>query len=102
MSQLGGIIENVLIRFGNENESDAGGAHARLDCIYSVLNVFTNRPYLIPFGIGPGNTMAMINEYRQAGYYVNMAVHNTYFGILYEMGAVCAVSYVLFIYRIIN
>ena len=100
VTSLGGIIENVFARFSNESDSDAGGAYARIDCILSVLNVLTNRPYLIPFGIGPGNTLAMISEYRQAGYYVNMAVHNTYFGILYEMGAICAMSYVALIYKI--
>lgn len=92
------IFEFIRLRFSNENPNDAGGAYARIEVVQSVLNVFSNRPDLIFFGIGPGNTMTHISEYRTYGYFYPGAVHNTYFLVLYEFGLFCASYYIYIFY----
>lgn len=93
ISQFGETFDFISTRFSNETESDAGGAYARVEVMRGVLKVFCNRPEYIPFGIGPGNTMAKIQEYRLFGYDFAGAVHNTFFLVLYEMGLFCMLLY---------
>src|SRR3712207_2539002 len=84
----------IEARFNNESTSDANGAKARVNGIKSCLNVFSNRPDFIPFGIGPGQTFGKIAEYKQYGYVSDFIIHNTFFALLYEFGLF---SFVLFI-----
>lgn len=95
--QFGDIISLIEYRFSGEASTDAGGAMARWDGIVSVLNVFSNRPDLIPFGIGFGNTLSHLREYMQYGFYLRVAIHNTYFLLLYEAGLIALLLY-LYIY----
>ncbi len=73
-------------RFSNESESDQVSTDVRMRGIKGCLTVLSNKPELIPFGIGVGNTMATMAEYRQYGYVHQADLHSTYFSVLYEMG----------------
>lgn len=84
--RMSDTLDFIETRFSNESSSDANGVKARIVGIESCLNVFLNHPISIPLGIGPGQTMAKINEYRQYGYKSTVMIHNTYFGLLYEIG----------------
>lgn len=80
-------------RFNNESSSDANSAQGRIDGIESALNVFINHPISAPLGVGPGQTMAKIQENRKYGYYISFAIHNTYFALMYEMGIIAFFFY---------
>lgn len=84
--RMADTFDFIESRFSNESSSDANGARARIEGIESCLNVFMNHPISIPLGIGPGQTMVKLQEYRQYGYKSRFMIHNTYFGLLYEMG----------------
>ena len=85
-------IEGV---FGQiEERFTEGNANARIEGIVSAINVLTNKPELIPFGIGPGNTVHMMSYYKQFGYICAYVIHNTFFSILYEMGIFACILYV--------
>lgn len=73
-------------RFSNESESDQVSTDVRMRGIKGCLTVLSNRPELIPLGIGVGNTTATMAEYRQYGYTNQADLHSTYFSVLYEMG----------------
>lgn len=94
-NKMGSTISRVEDRFFGDSTSDKVGAMARLDGIESVLNVFNNKPELIPFGIGLGNTYNTIGMYREYGYFSRFVVHNTYFSLLYELGLIGLVLYLL-------
>ncbi|EOS01239.1 hypothetical protein C799_01617 [Bacteroides thetaiotaomicron dnLKV9] len=96
-TKFGGIIEGIEYRFLGKLSSDANGARARIEGIESVCNVMVNCPYLIPVGIGLGNTVPTINEYKYYGYYCRFAIHNTYFSLFYEAGLIAILLY-LYIY----
>lgn len=85
----------IEARFSNESQSDAGGAKARVEGIESCINVLTNQPHLIPFGIGPGQTIPKKSEYRQYGYIGRYGIHNTFFSLLYEFGIISFIMYLL-------
>ena len=92
---MGSTISRVEDRFLGNSTSDKVGTMARLDGIESVINVFKNKPELIPFGIGLGNTYNTIGVYREYGYFATVVVHNTFFSILYELGIIGLVLYLL-------
>lgn len=92
-SKFGDLIDRIEYRFSGESSSDQGGARARLESIESVCNVMIDCPYLIPTGIGLGNTMHDIEKYRQHGYYSRFVVHNTYFSLFYEAGLIVLLLY---------
>ncbi len=77
-----------------EDRFSEGSANSRIEGIESAINVLSNRPELIPFGIGPGNTVPMMSVYRQYGYICEYAIHNTFFAILFEMGIFCCLLYI--------
>lgn len=93
IAKMGDTLDFISARFSNESSSDAGGARARMEGIESSINVFINHPSSIPLGIGPGQTVAKIQEYRQYGYYCRYAIHNTFFSLLYEMGVFAFIFY---------
>ncbi len=59
----------------------------------SAANVLSNRPELIPFGIGLGNTVSHLDEYEKYGYAYTQVIHNTYVSILYEAGLFACLLY---------
>ena len=87
------IIDSIEMRFSGERESDRNGANNRWIGVTSAANVLSNRPELIPFGIGLGNTMRDIEEYEKYGYASTYIVHNTYISILYEAGLFAFILY---------
>lgn len=95
-SRFGDLIESIEYRFIGNSASDAGGARARIEGIESVVNVMMDCPYLIPLGIGLGNTVPTMEDYRQHGYFCKYAVHNTYFSLWYEAGLILLFIYLLF------
>lgn len=97
LTQFSSIIDLIVSRFMGESQADVGGAMARVEGIESVCNVLLNLPYLIPTGIGLGNTLTELHTYQQYGYYSRFVVHNTYFALLYEAGIVAFFLY-LYIY----
>lgn len=98
-SKMEDIVEIIEYRFSNESASDANGAKARWDGIYSAFQVFSNRPELIPFGIGLGNTYATIIKYKEDGYYCKYAIHNTFISLMYEAGIIALILYLyIFLY----
>ena len=80
------IIDSIEMRFSGERESDRNGANNRWIGVMSAANVLSNRPELIPFGIGLGNTVSHLDEYEKYGYAYTQVIHNTYVSILYEAG----------------
>lgn len=104
VNNFGDILTLIEYRFSGEASTDAGGAMARWDGVVSVLNVFGNRPDLIPFGIGFGNTLPHLKDYMQYGFYLKIAIHNTYFSLLYEAGLLSLLLYLniyLYAFRIL-
>lgn len=84
----------IETRFSNDSESDRTSSEARMRGIEGCLVVLSNRPELIPLGIGVGNTVATLSEYRQYGYHSG-DLHSTFFSILYEMGILGLICYSL-------
>lgn len=80
-------------RFSNESESDQVSTDVRMRGIMGCLTVLSNRPELIPLGIGVGNTTATMAEYKQYGYTNQADLHSTYFSVLYEMGILGLIFY---------
>jgi|GEM_PF-5549381 hypothetical protein len=95
---LADAFDYVRLRFSNEGDNDSEGAYARVEVMRSVINVLRNRPEHILFGIGPGNTMERIQEYRMFGYTFTGVVHNTFFLVLYEMGIFCMLLFIKLYY----
>lgn len=93
IAKMGDTLDFISARFSNESSSDAGGARARMEGMESCINVFMNHPISIPLGIGPGQTVPKMQEYRQYGYYCKYAIHNTFFSLLYEMGIIAFIYY---------
>lgn len=92
--RMSDTFDFIETRFSNESSSDANGAMARIEGVENCINVFMNHPISIPLGIGPGQTMAKLDEYRQYGYKSSFMIHNTYFGLLYEMGIIAFFFYI--------
>lgn len=93
VDKFGAIIDSIEMRFSGERESDRYGANDRWVGVMSALNVLSNRPELIPFGIGLGNTIRDIEEYEKYGYASTHAIHNTYASVLYEAGLFAFILY---------
>lgn len=93
ITRFDSTIQGIELRFSGNSSSDANGAKARLDGIESSLNVLSNKPYLIPFGIGLGNTYPMMSEYSKDGYFCKVNIHNTFFSLLYELGLIGVILY---------
>ena len=85
----------IEARFSNDSESDKTSSEIRMRGITGCLNVLSNRPELIPLGIGVGNTVATISEYQRYGYHSAGDLHSTFFSILYEMGILGLICYSL-------
>ena len=103
IAKMGDTLDFISARFSNESSSDAGGARARVEGMESCINVFMNHPISIPLGIGPGQTIPKMQEYRQYGYYCKYVIHNTFFSLLYEMGIIAFIYYLsLFWYSFKN
>lgn len=102
------FISPLLMRFGDiflliESRFENETANARIEGIISAYNVFSNLPELIPFGIGPGNTVPMMNYYRPFGYICAYSIHNTFVSIMYEMGLFAAIEYtMLYLYTFVH
>lgn len=93
----------IEARFSNDSESDKTSSEIRMIGISGCLNVLSNRPELIPLGIGVGNTVATISEYQRYGYHSGGDLHSTFFSILYEMGILGLICYsLLYWYSYIN
>lgn len=90
--KMSNTLYNIEDRFGTDAMSGMG-AQARWVGIQNCLTVFAKKPELIPFGIGPGNTVVTIPDYKYYGYQGQWVIHNTFFSILYEMGLIVALLY---------
>lgn len=101
---IGSVLENfsdlfssISSRFLNESDSDEYSTLARIYGIQSALNVLTNYPIVIPFGIGLGNTVPAASEYVKYGCFYKAEIHNTFVSMMYE-GGLIMVSIYLYIY----
>lgn len=102
MAKFSDTFDFVEARFSNDSESDKTSSEARIKGIEGCLTVLYNNPELIPLGIGVGNTVATISEYKLYGY-KSGDLHSTFFSILYEMGIFGLVFYsLLYWYSYIN
>lgn len=103
MVLLGGLLTRRMSdtlflieqRYQSKTESDQIGARARVEGIGNVFRVLGRRPELIPFGIGLGNTFDTIARYRDDGFRSSFVVHNTFISLLYELGLLGLILYLL-------
>lgn len=86
LAVLGGMLGFIERRFSGESTSDVNGAMVRLEGIKGCFQVFIRRPELILFGIGPGQTLPMLDYYSIFGFRSNSVIHNTFIAHLYEFG----------------
>ena len=95
--KMDNTLDFIEQRYRLETESDQIGFKARIEGVHGALTVLGNKPALIPFGIGLGNTFDTIGQYRDDGFKSGFVIHNTYASLLYELGLIGLVLY-LFIY----
>lgn len=86
LNRMADTVENIVTRFSSESETDVRSSELRFEGIESGLRVLGNLPYLIPFGIGVGNTEDTIEMYKPYGYTTYVIIHSTPFAVLYEFG----------------
>ena len=97
--RMDNTLDLIERRYQSESESDLVGVRARIEGVQSAFRVLRNRPELIPFGIGLGNTFQTIGQYRDDGYRSGFVIHNTYVSLLYELGLIGLVLYLLIYYQ---
>lgn len=90
----------LFYRFSTDSDTDVASSQYRIDGIYSAFNVFMNRPELIPFGIGMGNSRDMMGVYANYGYIANDVIHNSFVAIMFEAGIFVAILYSLIFYKV--
>lgn len=95
INKMGDTLDLIEHRYQAESESDQVGAKARVEGVGNVLRVLGRRPGLIPFGIGLGNTYVTIAKYREDGFRSSYVIHNTYISLLYELGLIGLLLYLL-------
>ena len=95
LNKMSDTLDMIERRYQAETESDQVGAKARVEGVGNVFRVLGRRPELIPFGIGLGNTYDTIAKYRDDGFRSSFVVHNTYLSLLYELGLVGFLLYLL-------
>ena len=88
-------IDLIESRYQAESEADRIGVRARIEGVQSAFRVLSNRPELIPFGIGLGNTYDTRAEYRDDGFRSSYVIHNTYVSLLYELGLIGLILYLM-------
>lgn len=94
------LFDYAFTRFSSDSQTDVVSTQLRFEQIRGVFNVLLNKPQLIPFGIGIGNTIDATNYYAQYGFFVGYDVHNTFVSLLYEGGALALGLYVVLYYNI--
>ena len=99
MTKMSDTLDLIERRYQAESESDQVGARARVDGIQSAFRVISRRPGLIPLGIGLGNTRDTVWKYRDDGFYYQDVIHNTYISLLYELGVIGLILYLLIYYQ---
>lgn len=92
------LFDYAFTRFSSDSQTDVVSTQLRLEQIRGVFNVLLNKPQLLPFGIGIGNTIDAMNYYAQYGFFVGYDVHNTFISLLYEGGALTLGLYVFLYY----
>ena len=88
-------IDLIESRYQAESEADRVGVRARIEGVQDAFRVLSNRPELIPFGIGLGNTYDTRAIYRDDGFRSSYVIHNTYVSLLYELGLIGLILYLM-------
>lgn len=99
-TEFADLFSFIGSRFSNDNDSDSYSTMARFYGMQSGISVLLNCPYLIPFGIGLGNTVPAIKVYAAYGYFYRAEIHNTFISLLYEGGLIIFLLYVSIYFRI--
>lgn len=97
-TRMSDTLDLVELRYQAETESDQIGAKARIEGVGNAFRVLSKRPALIPLGIGLGNTYDTIAQYRDDGFRSSYVIHNTYISLLYEIGVIGFLLYLLIFY----
>ena len=97
--KMGSTLNLIEDRYMLESESDRIGSKARVEGVKSAFHVFEKKPGLLLFGIGLGNTYDTINLHRDDGYSSVYVIHNTFISLLFELGLVGLILYLLIYYQ---
>lgn len=98
LSRMADTVENIATRFSSDSETDVRSSELRIEGIESGFRVLGNLPYLIPFGIGVGNTEETMEQYKPYGYTTYVIIHSTPFAVLYEFGIFGFIVYLYLLY----
>lgn len=89
-------IDNIVMRFSGERESDVSSANSRIQEIESSFHAIADFPPVLLFGAGYGISGKALEERMNLPYLFDNyhRIHNTYMAVFFEQGVV---SFFLFL-----